>query len=76
VIYFLLSCAETLNDSNYKDLAKKIAKEAVDVLFAHAMFRSHPGEYRYDAVDGVGILSLSLIWLDTGQKPDRMGLFF
>ena len=76
VIHFLLSCSETLNDTAYKDLAAKIAKEAVDVLFAHDMFRTHPGEYRYDAVDGVGILSLSLIWLETGQKPDSMGLFF
>ena len=64
------------DDPTYKDLAAKIAREAVDVLFAHAMFRSHPGEYRYDAVDGVGVLSLSLIWLETGRKPNKMGLFF
>lgn len=76
VIYFLLSCSDTLQDDKYKDLSDKIAKEAVDVLFAHDMFRSHPGEYRYDAVDGMGILSLALIWLETGQKPDMMGLFF
>jgi len=76
VIHFLLSCAETLQDDSYKQLAEKVAEEAVDVLFAFDTFRSHPGEYRYDAVDGVGILSLSLIWLETGQKPDGMGLFF
>ena len=75
-IHFLLSCAEALHDPAYQEVAATLAREAVDVLFAHAMFRSHPGEYRYDAVDGVGILSLSLIWLETGHKPDRMGLFF
>ena len=36
---------------------------------------THPGEYRYDAVDEAGILSLSLIWLETGNKPDSMGCF-
>lgn len=75
-IYFLLRMAGTLKSSDYLNLANKIAKEAVDVLFAHDMFRSHPGEYRYDAVDGVGILSLALLWLETGEKPEMMGLYF
>lgn len=76
VIHYLLNCSEKLGEVSYKVLAQKIAREAVDVLFAHDMFRSHPGEYRYDAVDGVGILSLSLLWLETGKKPDMMALFF
>lgn len=75
-IHFLLSMAERMENPEYRNLANKIAKEATDVLFAHDMFRSHPGEYRYDAVDGVGILSLALLWLETGEKPDMMGLYF
>ncbi len=76
VIYFLLNCYEQLGDKRYQDLAKAVAKESVDVLWAGDMFRSHPGEDRYDAVDGIGILSLSLLWLDTGEKPEMMGLYF
>ncbi len=76
VIHFLLNCNETYNDNYYHQLAIKVAEEAVATLFADDMFRSHPGENRYDAVDGLGILSLSLIWLETGEKPDMMGLYF
>lgn len=76
VIHFLLSMAVKLEKPEYRDLADKVAKEATDVLFAHGMFRSHPGEYRYDAVDGVGILSLALLWLETREKPDMMGMYF
>jgi hypothetical protein len=75
-IYFLLNCHEQLGDKAYRDLAVTVANEAVDKLWAQGMFRSHPEEDRYDAVDGIGVLSLSLMWLDTGKKPDRMGLYF
>lgn len=76
VIFYLLQCAERLDDNRYRTLAEQVAREATEVLFAFGMFRSHPGEYRYDATDGVGILSLALLWLDTGEKPDMMGLYF
>ena len=45
----------------------------MEVLFDDGMFRGHPGEHRYDAVDGVGYLLLALIALETGQEPDLMG---
>lgn len=76
VIDFLLSCDEKLDDKKFKEIAINVANEAVTVLFSNDMFRSHPGENRYDAVDGVGILSLSLIWLETGEKPDMMGMYY
>ncbi|WP_236981013.1 hypothetical protein [Membranihabitans maritimus] len=76
VIWFLLSCAEELEDISFRYLAEEVAEESINVLFAHDMFRGHPGENRYDAVDGVGILSLALLWLDSNQKPDLMGLYF
>jgi len=75
-IHFLLNCDQEFKDENCKKLARKVADEAVNILYAHDMFRSHPGENRYDAVDGVGLLSLTLMWLETGEKPDMMGLFF
>ena len=40
------------------------------------MFRSHAGEDRYDAVDGVGYLLLALIYLETGRKADYQGFGF
>lgn len=76
VIHFLLSCAAELGDDSYRQLAKVVADESVRTLYAHEMFRGHPGEDRYDAVDGVGILGLALLWLETNQKPNMMGLFF
>jgi hypothetical protein len=76
VINYLLNCNEKFKEEYYRELATKVADEAVTSLFANNMFRSHPGEYRYDAVDGVGILALSLIWLETGKKPDMMGLYY
>lgn len=76
VIHFLLSCSEELDDNSCKKLAFEIADEAVHILYSQDMFRGHPGENRYDAVDGVGILSLTLMWLETGKKPDMMGLSF
>jgi hypothetical protein len=44
------------------------------VLYAHGMFRGHPGEDRYDAVDGVGFLLLALLRLATGREPEMLGL--
>jgi hypothetical protein len=40
------------------------------------MFRGHAGEDRYDAVDGVGYLLLSLLYLETGKRADYLGFGF
>jgi hypothetical protein len=40
------------------------------------MFRSHPGEDRADAVDGLGILFLALAELETGAAPRLLGFAF
>lgn len=78
VIHFLLNCNEVFGDNKYKELAQVVAKESVGFLYLPEakMFRSHTGEDRFDTVDGVGMLSLSLIWLETGEKPEMMGFFF
>ncbi len=72
-IHFLLGCADEFG-ADYRGLAELVAAEALQVLFANGMFRGHPGEDRYDAVDGVGFLALALLRLDTGTEPDCLGL--
>jgi hypothetical protein len=72
-IYFLADAGVTLSQPEYTAEARELAGAAVDILFAHGMFRSHAGEDRYDAVDGVGYLLLALIFLETGRKPDLLG---
>lgn len=73
-LHFLLGCADILRIGLPRKLAGLVAEEALDRLFAHGMFRGHPGEDRYDAVDGVGYLELGLIRLQTGREPDMMGM--
>lgn len=74
-IHFLLRAANVLNDPALFAQARQLAAEAVERLHSPAsgMFRSHPGEDRCDAVDGMGILFLSLLYLETGNDPDPMG---
>lgn len=78
VIHFLLHCHEVFGENKYLNLAQQVAKESVDFLYLPQanMFRSHTGEDRFDTVDGVGMLSLSLLWLETGSRPEMMGFFF
>ncbi len=72
-IHFLMGGAEVLEDPSYERLARRVAEEAVRTLSDRIMFRSHPGEHRYDAVDGLGMLFLALLWIETGKPPDDMG---
>jgi hypothetical protein len=72
-IHFLLGGADAFSDPAYAKLARRVANEALATLFDEGMFRSHPGEHRYDAVDGVGFLLLALLWLETGRPPADMG---
>ncbi len=74
-IHFLLHAARTLNDPKLFDDARRLAAEAVSQLYSKSagMFRSHPGEDRCDAVDGMGILFLSLLSLETGTEPELLG---
>jgi len=59
-------------------LAERIADDAVRRLWVAeaGMFRSHPGRDSADAVDGLGILFLALIELETGEPVDAMGFHF
>ena len=75
-IHFLCGAARALDGESIWDLARIVADEAISVLYQEGMFRGHPGEDRYDAVDGVGFLMLGLLYLHTGDPPDLMGLGF
>ena len=74
-IHFLVRSANVLDDPKLFDQAKTLAAESVQHLYSKEalMFRSHPGEERCDAVDGIGILFNALIYLQTGREPDLMG---
>lgn len=75
-IHFLNKAYHIFGRKEWLNLAFALADEAVEKLFDHGMFRGHPGEDRYDAVDGVGYLMLALMHLQTGNEPDYMGFGF
>lgn len=69
-IHFLLRAAEVFpRDERPRQLAESLADEAVRTLWAGEMFRTHPGEGRYDAVDGAGYLLLALMELESRPVP-------
>ncbi|NUQ50753.1 MAG: hypothetical protein HUU27_12670 [Phycisphaerae bacterium] len=74
-IRFLLRAAHVLGEPSYFQQAKILAAEAVGHLHHRAtgLFRSHPGEDRCDAVDGIGLLFLALIYLERGEEYDLAG---
>ena len=72
-IHFLLRSAELLREPAWREAARGLADDAVGTLWAGEMFRGHPGEDRYDAVDGVGWLALALIRLETGRDAELAG---
>ncbi len=75
-IHFLTDAARWLERPEYLEQARSVADEAISVLFTQGMFRGHPGEDRYDAVDGVGFLMLALLELESDEPLDLMGFHF
>lgn len=75
-VHFLCNASEMLDRPAWRDIAASLADEAVELLWAGEMFRGHPGEDRYDAVDGAGVLMLALIRLETGSDEPMMGFHF
>ena len=77
-LHFALRCQSELDDAPTRDgageLAERLAREAMTCLWDLAMFRTHPGEHRYDAVDGGGYLILALLWHATGRRPRMLSL--
>ena len=78
IIHYLLSYKQEFKDKNASKLLDKFVQESVKKLYLdnHKMFRGHTEEIRYDAVDGIGLLSLALIWYQTGEEPENSKYFF
>jgi hypothetical protein len=78
VIHFLVRAADVLKTEEHRELARKVADDAVRELYVekHGMFRTHFGEDRTEAVDGLGVLFLALMYLETGEEPHPPGLSF
>ncbi|HMP06935.1 MAG TPA: hypothetical protein PJ982_11330, partial [Lacipirellulaceae bacterium] len=68
-IQVMLHAEEVLDDDSFRRSAERLAHEAVHVLWAGDMFRTHGGEDRYDAVDGFGYLAEGLIQLGNYRAP-------
>ncbi len=75
-IHFLASAARATGNETYAEQAVAMAQTAKDRLFNGEMFRSHAGEERIDAVDGLGFLLLALLTLHSGQPTQGMGFGF
>lgn len=72
-IHLLLGAADHFREPDWHRAAHALADDAVRTLWAGELFRGHPGEDRYDAVDGVGWLALALFRLETGQDAPLIG---
>ena len=68
-IAFLHEAGETLDDPELRLAARRLAHEAVAVLWDGRMFRGHGGEDRHDAVDGTGWLLQALLDLEEVPVP-------
>lgn len=78
IIHFLKSYHTVFKDPESKQLMQKLASEALANLYLEeaGMFRSHTGETRYDAVDGVGLLALVLLEIEYGFESEYGESFY
>ncbi|NND04913.1 MAG: hypothetical protein HKN87_00915 [Saprospiraceae bacterium] len=62
IIHFLRRYASLYKVAEAKELADELTHETIKHLFVpnRGMLRSHTGEYRYDCVDGIGLLYLGI----------------
>ncbi len=72
-IHYLHRCGRLLERPDLIAATERTADLALESLYENDMFRTHPGEHRYDAVDGAGYLLLSLLTLATGEEPEMYG---
>ncbi|MCM8759193.1 MAG: hypothetical protein NC906_05420 [Candidatus Omnitrophica bacterium] len=75
-IHFLWRCWKILHNESFLSKAKFFARQAVENLYESEMFRSHTQQHRYESVDGLGYLFLSLIAIETGNDPEMLGSFW
>ncbi len=63
-ISFFVGLYRADGDAHYLDMAKSLAHEAIQKLYANGLFRGHPAKDFYQANDGVGFLLHALLQLD------------
>ncbi len=68
-IHFLCHAAEESDRAELKVLAQQLADEAQLALYQEDMYLGYHKAGVYEAVDGVGYLLLSLLYLETGTEP-------
>jgi hypothetical protein len=65
LIDFFVTLFEATGEDQYLFSARDLAKDAVSALWYDGLFRGHANKPYYEAVDGVGVLLVSLIELDS-----------
>ena len=68
-ISFLVHLYHATGEDRYLTLAENVARDAVDKLYAHGLFKAHPAKPYYEATQGVGILLHAL--LELSLLPER-----
>lgn len=75
-IHFLWRCWKILKDKKFFDNAKYLTEESIKNLFYKNFFASHTKQNRYDSVDGLGYLFLSLMCMEKDNEVCMMGSFW
>lgn len=73
-VWLLLDAADAFRQPDLRRHATELADRALELLYCDGMFRTHTGEDRADAVDGLGFLLLALLYLARRRKPPTYGL--
>jgi len=63
-ISFFVHLYHATKDKHYPDVAKNVARLAIDKLYVNGLFKGHPAKPYYEATNGVGILLHALMELD------------
>ncbi len=63
-ISFYVNLYHATGDQRDLRLAKRLAREAIEKLYANGLFKGHPAKPHYQSNDGVGFLLHALMQLD------------
>jgi hypothetical protein len=74
IAVYLTEYARVTGEQRYRTAAEDLAQEAVRELAREDMLVGRTGANWYDAIDGVGYLLLSLLFLETGDR-ETLALF-
>jgi hypothetical protein len=68
-ISFFVHLYHATKEEHHLDVAKEVARVAIDKLYVNGLFKGHPAKPYYEATNGVGILLHALMELDA--LPER-----